>query len=91
MPKLLHLEGSDLAPAYSGGERCRDFKVGETREVTEELASYLLATFPGCFKRVGSKTKSAAVSAPEKDGAMKAPAKRKAPAKKRKATLKGKA
>ena len=84
MPDIRHLESSPWA-VYNGGSGCKGFAQGEVREVSEELAGYLLATFPGCFEEVGGKAaKSAAVSKPAKNAAAKAPAKRKAPAKKRK-------
>ena len=77
-----HLEGSAWT-VYNGGSECKGFAQGEEREMTRELADYLISTFPGHFKIVSDKAaKGAAVAAPEKTAAMKAPAKRKAPAKK---------
>ena len=82
MPVVRHLEGSAWT-IYNGGSECKCFAQGEEREMTRELADYLVTTFPGHFKIVSDKAaKGAAVAAPEKTAAMKAPAKRKAPAKK---------
>ena len=89
MPSLRHLESSPWA-VYNGG--CRGFAQGEVREVSEDVAEFLLDTFPGCFERVGGKaTKSAAVAAPKKTAAMGAPAKRKAATKRKTTAKKGKA
>lgn len=79
MPVVHHLEGSAWS-VYNGGFKCKNFKQGEKREVTKELADYLVSTFPGCFAIV--KAQAIEVEKPEVNRAMKAPKKRKPAAKK---------
>ena len=91
MPSIRHLESSPWA-VYNGGSQCKGFVSGEVRQLPEDVAEYLLSTFPGCFERVGGKTtESAAVAAPEKHAAAKPPAKRKAATKRKAPAKKGKA
>tara|TARA_Y100000361_G_C10910876_1_gene213935 strand:- start:123 stop:404 length:282 start_codon:yes stop_codon:yes gene_type:complete len=85
MPALLHLESSPWA-VYNGGLRCKGFKQGEVREVSNDLADYLLSTFPGCFEVQDAQASE--VAKPEVNRAMKAPAKKRAPAKKKAAPKK---
>ena len=81
MPAVRHLTTSSW-PVYNGGSRGKNFAQGEGREVSDDLAEYLINTFPGCFEIVTKKTKSAAVGKPTKAAVAKAPRKRRAPAKK---------
>ena len=80
MALVRHLESSPW-PVYNGGSRCKGFEQGEVRECSQELADYLVGTFPGCFSIEGEDAKpppeSAAVAAPSKDRSVKAPAKKK--------------
>ena len=82
MPMVHHLDTSPWN-VYNGGSECKGFKQGESREVSKELADYLVGTFPGCFEVV--KAQAVEIEKPEVNRAMKAPKKRKPAAKKGKA------
>lgn len=82
MPRLLHAECSPM-PEYGCGHPVHEehWQRGEVREVSAEAAEYLLATFGDCFEAVTAP--AAAPGKPEVDRAMKPPAKKKAPPKKK--------
>lgn len=83
---LLRFLGGDLGTTYRGS-RAGVFKlwhVGQDREVPKETAEYLLSCFPGCFEVVTPLVETAAEEKPKKSRAIKSPAKKRAPAKKKK-------